>query len=272
MLQLKLILVGFAIFLLPLTLFAQVFVAGQTAGGNITHDDFSDINLSAFSIGSQDAVSIDLNNDNSEDIYFWTQWVYYSHTGYESANAGANPFDGIEISTMPDNPNWIRKHSAGDVIDNSLNWSPDNGIFYCISSTGTDGSFGGSGFMAYRICGPDTIYGWIKLNRGTFLGPSDLSITELAYIVNYTGLDQPAAKPLSDFLSISGHSLILELPDEFKCDQYLLDCYDLSGRTVFQAHPGPGTHHYDLSRLGKGTYIIRLINSKGESSVIKAIF
>ncbi len=272
MLKLKMILFCFTMAVLPLDVFTQIFVASQTSGGNIFYNDFSDINLSAFSWGSQDAVSIDLNNDNSNDIYFWTQWVYYSHNGYESATAGANPFNGLEISTMPGNPNWIRKHAAGDVIDRLLNWSPDNGIFYCISSNGSTGSFGGSGFMAYRICAPDTIYGWIKLYRGTIMGPSDLSITELAYVVNYTGYYETETKTLIDLISISDQTMILDLPNEFGYDQYLVNCYDHCGRIVFQINPTPGINRYDLSRLGSGIYIIRVSNSKGESTAIKVIF
>lgn len=272
MFKIKIIILSIATAFLPLDVFAQVFVAGQTTGGNIIHNDFSDINLSAFSWGTQDEVSLDLNSDNSDDIYFWTQWIYYSHSGYEAANAGANPFEGIEISTMPDNPNWIRKHAAGDVIDNSLNWSSDNGIYYCISSSGSSGSFGGSGFLAYRICDYDTIYGWIKLDRGIVMGPSDLSITELAYIVNYTGYNPLEIKSLIDLIRFSDQTMILDLPDGFGHDQYLLNCYDHCGRIVFKANPAPGINRYDLSRLHSGIYIIRVSNSKGESAAIKALF
>lgn len=272
MLKIKIILLGFATALLPLDVFTQIFVAGQTAGGNIIHIDFSDINLSAFSWGSQDDVYLDLDNDSSDDIYFWTQWIYYSHNGYESANAGANPFDGVEVSTMPDNPNWIRKHATGDLIDRSLNWSPDNGIFYCISSSGSSGSFGGSGFMAYRICDYDTIYGWIMVDRGTIMGPSDLTIKELAYMVNYTGYNQTDIKTLIDLIRISGQIMSLDIPNELGHDQYVLNCYDHCGRIVFNANPAPGLNRYDLSRLQSGIYILRIINSKGESAAIKALF
>lgn len=269
--KIKMILLGFAAAIFPFNAYTQVFFAGQTTGGNIIYNNFSDIHLSAFSWSSQDAVSIDLNNDNSNDMYFWTQWIYYSHPGIESASAGANPLNGIEISTMIDNPNWIRKHAEGDAIDRLLNWSPDNGIFYCASSSGSSGSFGGPGFMAYRICDPDTIYGWIKLDRGTMMGPSELSIYELAYSVNTTGFNQTESKTLIDLVRISGQTLFLNLPTELGQDQYLINCYDCCGRMVLQMNPTPGVSSYDLSRLGSGIYIFRISNAKGESMAIKAI-
>ena len=271
MLKIKMIIMGFAAAMIPSNASTQAFYAGQTTGGNIIYNNFSDIHLSAFSWSSQDAVSIDLNNDNSNDIYFWTQWIYYSHPGYESASAGANPLNGIEISTTIDNPNWIRKHAEGDAIDRLLNWSPDNGIFYCASSSGSSGSFGGPGFMAYRICNPDTIYGWIKLDRGTMMGPSELSIYELAYSVNTTGFNQTESKTLIDLVRISGQTLFLNLPTELGQDQYLINCYDCCGRIVLQMKSTSGINRYDLSRLGSGIYIVRISNAKGESRAIKAI-
>ena len=66
----KIIIILIVTAFLPLDVFTQIFVAGQTTGGNIIHNDFSDINLSAFSWGTQDDVSLDLNGDNSDDIYF----------------------------------------------------------------------------------------------------------------------------------------------------------------------------------------------------------
>lgn len=270
--KIKVIISGFAVALLPMNLFSQVFMAGQTIGENIVHNDFADIYLSSDFWWDGDYRSMDLNNDNIYDIEFWTEWTYYSHNEYMSAIAGANPFNGIELSAVAEHPDWIRKHAAGDVIDRTLNWSSIDGVFYGISSSGPcGGDFSGPGFMAYRICNPDTLYGWIRVDRGTALGPSTLTLFELAFVTDNSSLSFPDGGSSKDWIRISGQTLILNMPDEIRQKHYLLTCYDISGRKVFQFHPGQGTHEYDLSCFRKGTYIIRFSSPTGTSSAIKVI-
>lgn len=272
MLQLKVVITGFAMALLPLSLFSQIFTAGQTTGANILTNDFADLYLSSDFWWDGDYRSIDLNGDDINDIEFWTQWVYYSHIDDMSALAGADPFAGIEFSAVAGQPDWIRKHAAGEVIDRTLNWISGNGVFYGISSSGPcGGDFSGPGYMAYRICHPDTLYGWIRVDRGTELGPSTLTLFELAFVTDNSSLGSPERVSLNEMMRISGQTLILTMPDRIGQEHYLLDCYDVSGRRVFRFYPGTGTQTYDLSRFTKGTCILRLSAPDGTSAALKII-
>lgn len=261
---------GLLVALLPSGLFSQVFTAGQTTGERLTYIDFADVKLSSDFWWDGDNYSLDLNNDSVADVQFWTQWVYYSHTGSMAAQAGAISMTGIEFSSESDNPFWIRKHNAGEVIDSSLTWTSGSLSFYGPTSSGPGGgNFSGTGYMAYRIIGADTLYGWIRADRGTELGPSTLTLFEQAFVTTKSSLSSHDRQALTKLMRICSQTIFLDLPVGGGQERYLLSCFDFSGRKMFEVCPGQGTHSYDLSHLKKGAYIIRLSRPDGQSLVLK---
>lgn len=265
--RIYLLLPGFLLALLPTGLLSQVLTAGQTSGERLTYDDFTDITLSSDYWWDNDIRDLDLNNDNVPDIQFWTLWIYYSHPGVEEAVAGAKPLTGIEFSTEADQPGWLRKHAAGEIIDSTLIWTSGDADFSSYPGPG-GGFFSGEGYMAYRICGPDTLYGWIRADRGTTF-PSTLSLFEQAYITTKSSLSRQEREPLNKLMQIHGRTIHLDLPSENGQAHYLLGCYEVSGRKLFEVTPGQGTHSVDLSGLRNGVYIIRLTSPDGQAWAVK---
>jgi hypothetical protein len=238
---------------------AQTISTGQTDGEKIIYHDVNDISIESDFWGEQDGESMDLNDSGTSDVFLWTNWIYYSHIGYEALDAGANLQAPVEFSVVPDNPTAIRKHAAGELIDNSLYWATGNLIFYCVSSSGYSGSFSGEGYVAYRICAIDTTYGWIHVIRNLSSG-SRLTIYDFAYTTFYTGLGENSRSG-SCKIAVSDHKLFVHLPGN--SPEYLLQVFDLSGKLLFKNSLPPGDHSVDLSGLTNGMFIIRLSDDSG---------
>jgi hypothetical protein len=246
---------------------AQGIAAGQSIGEKIIYHDIADISIESSFWGEQDGESMDLDDNGTSDLYFWTNWSYWSHTGDESLDAGASPYTSVEVSAEPNNPGWVRKHAAGEVIDSSLFWTAGDLIFYCWSNSGISGSFSGTGYIAYRICSSDTTYGWIYLSRILSSG-SRLTIHEYAYTTFYTGLVENNGLENCK-IAVSDHNLFVDLPDN--SSEYLLQVFDISGRPFITQNLIPGDHFIDLDGIGNGIYIVRIEDHSGRCFIRKIV-
>jgi len=126
-----------------------------------------------------------------------------------------------------------------------------------VSSNGPSGSFNGGGYIAYRITGTDTTYGWIRVTRNVNSG-SQLTIHEFAFRTIYTGTDENSKNFYHPVFRPAGHNLFIDLPDKEFNESCLIDCYDLTGRLVFQTKPVPGTNICNFSGYENGIYIIKI--------------
>jgi hypothetical protein len=249
------------------------FTAGQVSGEHIIYHDIDDLFISSPYWNSSDYEYMDLNDDGVDDLYLRNDFIYYSHIELMSASAMAEALGALEFSTLTDNPDWIKKHITGDVIGPHLQWFSDPGLIYRVeSSSGSSGSFTGEGYMAYRICGTDTIYGWIRLYNSVSYDGANMTVYEFAYLTNNTGLFPPEEDLTGDIFRISGGSLHADLHDKFPGNNCGIKCYDLSGKLIFQFKPEPGINQVDISGYDKGLYLLMLTDDQGRTFTSKMIF
>lgn len=259
--------------IVPVSAVAQQISAGQTTGASIIYHDIDDLFISSPYWNSWDEETIDLNDDTVNDLGFYTNFIYYSHTGNMSAAAGADPYGEIEYSAMEDNPSWIRKHAIGDAIDNKLDWQSEEGLLYRVyDSKGIQGGFSGEGYMAYRICSYDTIYGWIRLSTDVSLNGATIVVYEFAYSAIYTGLP-PAGGNHKDFLvHTSAGSLNISIHPACEGRAFKVRCYDLTGRLVFQQALDRGLNAIDIIGYRKGIYLLKITDGGELNLAFKTIF
>jgi hypothetical protein len=252
---------------------AQSIIAGQASGANIIYHDIEDVYLSSSYWWDESNESMDLNDDGVTDLKLLTNWVYFSHPYYEFIVAESNPLGGLEYSSLSDNPTWIKKHNAGEVIDNSLNWHAENGLFFSqTSDKSTAGNFSDEGYLAYRICYPDTIYGWLRIKCNVSFSGAYLTAYEYAYLINITGLPADREISLDRIIRKSGNNLLVNLPE----NQFPRPCrlygFDVTGRQIFQFDLKSGSHCLNIFGYPHGLYLLRLTDIHGQTFSGKMIF
>jgi hypothetical protein len=251
----------------------QNIIAGQTSGENIIYHDMEDVEVSSSFWWDEDYESLDLNDDGVNDLTLMTNWIYYSHTNSQSVDARGNPLSGLEYSSLSDNPTWIKKHDAGEVINNSLNFHAENGLFFSqYSSKEAVGNFNGEGYLAYRICNPDTLYGWLRIMCDVSFSGAYLTAYEYAWVINPTGLPQEKDITFGNIIRRSGNDLLINLPEyQFPRACYLYG-FEVTGRQVFQFDLMPGSHSLNISGYPRGLHILRIVDPHGRTFSGKMIF
>jgi hypothetical protein len=257
----------------PVLVSGQSIMAGQNSGTNIVYHDIDDLHIDSPDWNTSDAEYMDLNEDGIIDLKLMTDFTYWSHLNYMSISAAADASDDCQYSTLADHPNWIRKHGSWDVIDSSLNWYTEpipllGGTFFKeYTSKVTEGVFTGEGYMAYRICGIDTTYGWIRI----YCNGAHLTVYDYAYQSASAGISQVTELAAHPSFHVKADQLIVEIPEEIYDASGLIDCYDLSGRIIFQLRPKPGMNHFYISGYRHGLYILRLNDRSGRSFAGKIV-
>jgi hypothetical protein len=252
---------------------AQSIVAGQISGENIIYHDIEDVEVSSSFWWDEDYESLDLNDDGVNDLTLMTNWIYYSHTNSQSLDARGNPLGGLEYSSLSDNPTWIKKHDAGEVINNSLNFHAENGLFFSqYSSKDAAGNFNGEGYLAYRICNPDTLYGWLRMLCNVSFSGAYLTAYEYAYVINPTGMPQEKEITFGNIIRISGNTLLINLPEYQFPRACQLYGFEVTGRQVFQFNLMPGSHSLNISGYTRGLYILRIEDTHGRTFSGKMVF
>jgi hypothetical protein len=122
----------------------------------------------------------------------------------------------------------------------------------------TEGIFIGDGYMAYRIYSIDTMYGWIRISCNVSFDGAHLTVYDYAYQSTAAGISQETEISLHPLFHVNGDQLIVEIPEEIYDASSLMNCYDLSGRLIFQLKPKHGVNHFDISGYKHGLYILRL--------------
>lgn len=138
----------------------QTILAGQNSGPNIIYHDINDLTINSPNWNSSDYEYMDLNDDGVNDLMFHIDLIYYHNLNELSIHSGTNVPGLLQYSSLADQPS---------------DWSPGSGIL--LNQWGFKGSAGGfeeEGFLAYRICNADTVYGWIRISNfasgsGTYL-------------------------------------------------------------------------------------------------------
>lgn len=252
---------------------AQSIIAGQASGTNIIYHDIEDVHLSSSYWWDESSEYLDVNDDGVTDLKLLTNWVYFSHPYYEFIIAESNPLGGLEYSTLSDNPTWIKKHNAGEVIDNSLNWHAENGLFFSQSTDkSTAGNFSDEGYLAYRIGNSDTVYGWLRIKCNVSFSGAYLTVYEYAYLINITSLPADKEISLDRIICISGNNLLVNLPENQFLKPYRLFGFDVTGRQVFQFDLTSGSHCLNIFGYPHGLYLLRLTDSNGRTFSGKMTF
>lgn len=252
---------AWALMIFPVLVSGQSILAGQTSGDKIIYHDIVDLNLYSPDWNSSDAASIDLDDDGEIDLTLSTSCTYYSHIGELSVSANANAYEHCQYTNVPEHFYWVRKHTFGEVIDASLDWytEPDPYLWGNLYNNSGDGQFVGDGYMAFRILGNDTLYGWIRM----YCNPPSLTVYEYAYCNVHLGLPGNLNIPSRPSFHMQEGQLTGEIPEEIYNSSCQFNCYDVSGRLICILQPQPGIHHYPLPNLQQGLYVLRFIDRYG---------
>ncbi len=265
----------FLVFLFGFTvsLSAQSMLAGQSNGEHIHYIDIDDISLSAAYWNAYQLASVDLSDDEVSDLQVYTHWIYYSHPGVLSVIAGTLNSETIELSVMPDHPTWIKKHQAGDVIDKNLFWVSDDAVLYNVySSKGIDGAFCGDGYLVYRICTSDTLYGWIRLHTDVSFSGSYVTMFDYSFYRSYSGNGAQSDRKDIKYFRRMDNKLGFVFPADEKREGWQLSCYALSGNCVFTLPLDPTTNEIILPDFTSGLYVIVVQHTDGRQFVSKWLY
>jgi len=256
-----LICLAWVLMFFPVLVSGQSILAGQASGDKIVYHDIEDLQLYSPGWNTSDEEDIDLNDDGQNDLRLMTSCTYYSHTGELFVSANANAYPNCEYSTLADPQYWVRKHESGEVIDGSLIWytEPDPYFTGTFANNSGDGQFLGNGYMAYRLLGTDTIYGWIRI----YCNPPSLTVYEFAYYDIHLGLPGSQETQALPSFYINKGELTAVIPEELLDASCQLNCYDLSGRCTWKMQPRPGIQHYPLSNWQTGMYVLRFTDRHG---------
>ena len=258
----------------PALVSGQSIFTGQTSGTNIVYYDIDDLHIDSPNWNTSDQEYMDFDKDGIIDLKLMTDFTYWSNLNYMSISAAADASDYCQYSTLADHPDWIRKHGSGEEIDLSLNWYTEPGPLYGgtfykeYTSKATEGVFTGEGYMAFRICGNDTAYGWVRI----YCNGAHLTVYDYAYQSNSAGISQVNGFAGHPSFHAKTGQLIVEIPEEIYDASSLISCFDLSGRVIFQLKPKPGENHFDISGYRQGLYIFQLNDKAGKSFVGKVVF
>lgn len=255
--------IAWLLMIFPFGVSGQIILAGQSSGNGIVYHDIDDLHIESPSWNTYDEEFIDLNDDGAYDLRLMTNFVYYSHPEIMEAYAAANAQGNCQYSTLAEDSAWIRQHAAGEPIDNSLSWWAETDPYYGIfKETSGPGNFS-DGYMAYRICGSDTSYGWIRLSCNVSLSGAYLTVHEFAYKTIHLGIPGNNRSKSSPSFFIQSGQLMVEIPETIFNASGRVSCFDLSGRLILKQELQPGLNRFILPAGYKGLIIIRYDDGNG---------
>jgi hypothetical protein len=232
-------------------------IAGQSNGDNIVFYDITDIQMTCNSINSSSSQFLDINNDNIDDLQFQAFYFYYSHLQLMGTQTDVIPGLHVQFSCIDTNDYCLRYHHPGDTINEKLTWlSPQYALFNTYDNNEATECFSSNGYIGFRICENDTIYGWIHAGAYGNYMEAGINIYDYAYV---TGPDAIYAQTDQHRIQITNPvttDLKIVLPLENSPELSFCTIYDLTGRKLEIIKLVGGENHLNITSLENGVYIV----------------
>lgn len=254
------------------SLSAQQIVAGLTTGQNVIYTDPADIQLTCDILDTQTSYSLDIDQDGTDDLTFNTSYYYFSHLNLQGTQTDIVPNAITQISKIDSLEVGMLKHQFGDTISGNLNWSPAGiALFNSYSSQSTTEYFTNEGFVGFRICNTDTIYGWVHAAAtGNYLS-AQLLIYDYAHVAKPDRIVEPEHEQKISCSNQLNDDLLIKTQWENTSETLHCFVYDISARLLLNKELSIGENHLNISAFQSGVYLIVIQGEAGGKQVFKII-
>ncbi len=253
-------------------LYGQQIIAGQQTGPDIVYKNPDDIQLTCDNVNTSHFYSIDFDQDGLNDMMFYASYFYYSHLELRGTNTAINPNNHIQISKVNTLQYSTYQHQVGDTINSGLNWISSN--LATLNSYSSDGSteyFKGEGYIGFRICLADTIYGWIHALATGNSETAKINIYDYAYVAKPNHIDKRDDMPEISCSNPVHDDLIIRIPDGNSDPEWECTVYDMLATPILDVKLKTGENHVNTAFLKNGIYIVKIYNKSGTSYAFKVI-
>ena len=250
----------------------QQIIAGQQSGTDIVYTDPDDIQLYCDNVNTSHFYSIDIDQDGLYDMEFYASYFYYSHLELRGTNTAINPNNHVQISKVDSLQYSTHQHQGGDTINSELNWISSN--LATLNSYSSDGSteyFNGEGYIGFRICLADTIYGWIHALATGNTETAKIIIYDYAYYAKSNHIEKQEDKPTISCSNPVHDELIIRIQDGNNNMEWKCSVYDIAARNVLNKELGTGENHINMTTFDNGTYFVIIHESTGSRKIFKII-
>jgi len=250
----------------------QQIIAGQQSGPDIIYTDPIDIQLTCNNLDTYTSFSLDIDQDGINDITFNASYYYFSHLELQGTQTSIIPNAMTQISMLDSLEYGMLKHEFGDTINEKLNWNLDGmAIFNSYSSNGTTEYFTNEGFVGFRICNTDTIYGWIHASATGNYQSAQLIIYDYAYIAKPNHIDKQEHEQQISCSSQVNDDLFIKIQGENYNKPWECNVYDISARLVLNKELSLGENHLNISAFQSGMYMVIIHEKAGSEHFFKIV-
>ena len=251
---------------------AQEIIAGQQSGPYIIYSNPDDIQLYCDLVNTSIFYSLDIDQDGLNDMDFYAVYFYYSHIGQRGTNTGINLKNNIQISRVDTLQYSTFQHQPGDTISGNLHWIPgEMATLNSYSNIGTTEYFKGEGYIGFRICATDTIYGWIHARVSGNTETAKIIIYDYAYCAKHNMIDEHQDKPVISCSNPVHDYLIINIPDKNSNAIRKCSVYDFSARHILEKELYNGDNLINMTSFNSGSYFVVIGDKHGRSSTFKII-
>jgi len=251
---------------------AQQVIAGQISGSGIVYSNPDDIQLYCDLINTSSFYSLDIDQDGVNDMTFNASYFYYSHLELRGTNTSINPGSHVQISKVDSLQYSTYQHQSGDTINNDLNWISSN--LATLNSYSSDGSteyFKGEGYIGFRICGMDTIYGWIHAKVSGDTETAKIILFDYAFTTQPDYINKQAVKPAITCSNPVDDNLTIRIPEQNNTMEWNCSLYDITARSLLNKELSEGENIISMTCFKKGTYFVMIHNNREQRVMFKII-
>ena len=250
----------------------QQIIAGQQSGPDIIYTNPDDIQLYCDNVNTSHFYSIDIDQDGLYDMEFYASYFYYSHLELRGTNTAINPNNHVQISKVDSLQYSTFQHLGGDTINNGLNWISSNlATLNTYSSDGSTEYFKGEGYIGFRICLADTIYGWIHALATGNTETAKVIIYDYAYFQKSNQVSEQEDKPVLDCSNPVHDEMIIRIPEGNNGMEWKCSVYDIMARKLLNKELSEGENQINMSSFENGTYFVIIREKAGRQNIFKII-
>jgi hypothetical protein len=250
----------------------QQIIAGQIEGPDIVYTNPDDIQLYCDNVNTSHFYSMDIDQDGLNDLMFNASYFYYSHLELRGTNTAINSSNHVQISKVDSLQYSTYQHQGGDTINNGLSWISSNlATLNSYSSDGSTENFKGEGYIGFRICLADTIYGWIHAMATGNTETAKVIIYDFAYVSKSNHMDKQKDKPVISCSNPVHDELIIRIPEGNNTMEWKCSVYDIMARNLLNKELSEGENHINISSFDNGTYFVIIRKKNGSQNIFKII-
>jgi len=250
----------------------QQIIAGQQSGPDIVYTNSDDIQLNCDIVNTSHFYSIDIDRDGLNDMMFNASYFYYSHLELRGTSTAITPNNHVQISKVDSFQYSTYQHQVGDTINIGLNWIPSNlATLNSYSSDGFTEYFKGEGYIGFRICLADTIYGWIHALATGNTETASINIYDYAYFAKSNHIDKQEDKPAISCSNPVHDELNIRIREGNNSTEWKCSVYDIMARNLLNKKLREGENHINMSSFENGTYFVIIRKKNGSQNIFKII-